>query len=258
MEEVGELGTAGSLGLGLCALLTGAKKYYALEIEVLYDIPRNLALLDELIDLFKRNAPLSAEFSQINIPITDYSYPVQLVEPRYLDGEYVKCLRNELQLLPYGKTEHIFIISDWSKLDSVKFGFIFSRAVMEHVKCPTEIYSGIWNYLKNGGVMVHDIELHSHGITSNPIGHLKINSVLWKIIQGNRAYSLNRFTLQNHIEAIEKKFTIIDIRKNYKKFQDTDEHYLAGATILARKIYPKVLFNNPKGSLAKGVDGTEV
>jgi len=236
LDVVGELGTAGSLGLGLCALLTGAKKYYALEIETLYDVQRNLALLDELIDLFKANAPLSTDYSQINLPITDYTFPTQHIKPKYLDEEYVKCLRNELQRLPCGKTEHIFINNYWNKLASPQFGFIFSRAVMEHVKMPVSVYRGIYSILLPDAYMLHDIELHSHGVTKHINGHLQIPKLLWKIIEGKRKYYLNRFTSDDHLDAIQQFFDItsVTMRKADTVASDGSEQML-GLVVLAKK-----------------------
>jgi SAM-dependent methyltransferase len=233
MDVVGELGTAGSLGLGLCALLTGAKKYYALEIEVLYDVNRNLILLDELVDLFKCNAPLSVEFSQINLPINDFTFPNQLVEQKYLDEEFVQCLRNDLQSLLHGKTENIFLVKDWSKINTARFGFIFSRAVMEHVNNPMRVYRGIHSILVPDGYMLHDIELHSHGVTEQANGHLNIPNLLWRLIEGNRKYFLNRVTHEGHLNAIQNYFSVVS-HFTKKAGSLGFEQYL-GCVVLAQK-----------------------
>ena len=49
-ERVGELGCGGSVGVGICALLTGTKQYFALEIENHFDRKNNLKLLDEIVE----------------------------------------------------------------------------------------------------------------------------------------------------------------------------------------------------------------
>ena len=44
LNIVGEIGTGGSMGMGICALLTGSAKYYALELEDVYDKENNLRI----------------------------------------------------------------------------------------------------------------------------------------------------------------------------------------------------------------------
>src|SRR5437868_4977574 len=50
-ETVVEIGPGDSLGVGLCALLTGAQKFYAFDIIEHSNLKKNLAVFDDLIKL---------------------------------------------------------------------------------------------------------------------------------------------------------------------------------------------------------------
>ena len=64
---VAELGPGNSLGIGLSTLLSGADRYHAFDVVPHAQVNHNLAVLDELIALFKARAdiPGPAEFPQV-------------------------------------------------------------------------------------------------------------------------------------------------------------------------------------------------
>jgi len=55
-NTVAELGPGDSLGVGLAALLSGASKFYALDVVLFANQTRNLQIFDELVELFKHRA----------------------------------------------------------------------------------------------------------------------------------------------------------------------------------------------------------
>src|SRR5262245_27516882 len=55
---VAEFGPGSSIGMGLAALIAGAELYYGLDIEDHTDSARNLLIFDDLVDLFRRRAPV--------------------------------------------------------------------------------------------------------------------------------------------------------------------------------------------------------
>jgi hypothetical protein len=56
-STVAELGPGESIGIGLAALLTGSRKYYALDVHTYWNTKRNLMIFDNLVELFKNNFP---------------------------------------------------------------------------------------------------------------------------------------------------------------------------------------------------------
>ena len=233
-ERVGELGCGGSVGVGICALLTGTKQYFALEIENHFDRENNLKLLDEIVTLFKNKTPISPNFKQLNIHVTNHEYPSHFIIPKFMEDEFVKVLRNEINSDCIG-TKHLNIVYDWQRAPSLSLDLAFSRAVMEHVNNPNSVYEGLAYNLKPKAFMFHDIEFHSHGITKNKNGHLQISNLWWKIIVGKRSYYQNRLKFQDHINLIEKlNFTVIHTQKSTELDGASNNEVLIGATIFAK------------------------
>ncbi|MFC2152999.1 methyltransferase domain-containing protein [Bacteroidota bacterium] len=179
-ESIAEIGSGGSLGLGFCALLTGSKKYTILEIEKNFDSNKNLQLFEEILSLFKANTkvPSNKQFEQINIKTNDIEYYNRIIDQvdlgNYLSDKRIREIRENILFKSSNLIEYNF---DWGKNPPInaQFDLLFSRAVMEHVNSPNLVYKNIYNVLKSGGIMLHDIEFHSHGITKSWYGHNKLN-----------------------------------------------------------------------------------
>jgi hypothetical protein len=60
-KVVAELGPGDSLGIGLAALVSGAEKYFALDVVEYTNIERNLKIFDELVTLFKNKEDIPGE-----------------------------------------------------------------------------------------------------------------------------------------------------------------------------------------------------
>lgn len=58
LDTVAELGPGDSLGVGIAALLTGTGKYVALDAVPYCDSGRNVAMVDEILDLLSQRVPL--------------------------------------------------------------------------------------------------------------------------------------------------------------------------------------------------------
>lgn len=230
-DSIAEIGTAGSYGVGFCSILTGTKKFTALEIENNFNIEENLKLLEEIFELFKNRTKLTNNFPQLNIPLEAKhvnTFPFEEIDINTLKNK--KALI-EISLKEQKKTNLIETILNWEDKSDLNFDFIYSRAVMEHVNMPENIYKKIYENLKTNNYMLHDIELHSHDLTSKLNGHLRISSLLWKIIKGKRKYFLNRTTAKEHQEYIIKNNFKLSYEKQIKK-----EGVDFGYVVIAKKI----------------------
>jgi hypothetical protein len=56
-RSVAELGPGDSLGVGIAALLSGASRFYALDVVAYSNTEKNLRMLDDLVERFRRRAP---------------------------------------------------------------------------------------------------------------------------------------------------------------------------------------------------------
>ena len=83
---VAELGPGNSLGIGLSALLSGAERYHAFDVVAHAQVRRNLAVLDELIALFKARADIPGpdEFPQVHPLLSSYAFPHHVLDDRLL------------------------------------------------------------------------------------------------------------------------------------------------------------------------------
>ncbi len=235
LNEVGEIGCGGSLGVGICALLTGTKKYYPLEIDVLFDKELNLKMLDELVVLLKNKTRIPEKYVQLNTKIKNYNYPEDSIKPLFLQEGVITEIREDI-INEFRNSKRIVLVKNWDKSPSFNLDFIFSRAVMEHVSAPDSIYEAINHHLKTGSFMFHDIEYHSHGLTKRIDGHYSVPDYVWKIIYGKRQYFLNRWKPKDHLTSIiDKGFQILKSKESYVVDVSTGKKTLNGAIVLARK-----------------------
>lgn len=233
LEKVGEVGNGGSFGAGFCSLLSGSKEYYSFEIMGFVDFQNQITLLNDVYELFKRKAPIR-KYSNLNIQIKSYDYPDALItiSEKRQETVYLELLEELTNKMIHSK--YIRIVPNWEKVDSKQLSFVFSRAVMEHVNNPEQVYFAIYRHLKNESFHLHDIEFHSHGITKSITGHYKISEFLWQIITGRRKFFLNRWSLFDHLSSINKNgFEVINSQSNFKNLNQTEE--LFGGVILALK-----------------------
>lgn len=233
LERIGEIGNGGSFGVGICALLSGTKEYYALEIEDIYDVEQNLNLLNEILAFFKQNTEIT-ENPKINIETICFKYPEDLIKPLYLDEKIVKEIREDI-LSGFRESKRIHLVKNWQTHNSLELDFIFSRAVMEHVQNPSTVYESAIKQLKSKSFMLHDIQFHSHGLTKELDGQYKVSQILWKIIFGKRIYFLNRWQLTDHLEELNLlKCIILNVYKKYE-ISHNRRKVLVGASVLIKK-----------------------
>lgn len=107
---------------------------------------------------------------------------------------------------------------------------------MEHVKDSEKVYKAIHRHLGDENYTLHDIELHSHGLTKKMAGHYSISPWIWKLITGRRKYFLNRWPLDDHLRILnEVQLQLIDVHKNIASNKNNTASELYGATLLAQR-----------------------
>ena len=203
-KTVAELGPGDSLGIGLCALLSGAERYVGLDLVPFTDLSRNLPIFDELVSLFLNRAPIpdDDEFPRVRPKLTDYRFPSDIIDTavmtRALTPERINILREHLQS---GGGEMINYVAPWLSEDQIKsscIDWIFSQAVLEHVTELEESYQAFSTWIKPGGIMSHQIDFKCHNLSTSWNGHWATPDWLWRIARGRRPYLLNREPLSKH------------------------------------------------------------
>ena len=99
-NTIAELGPGNSIGTGLAGLLSGSKKFYALDAIEHTDIKKNTSIFDELVTLFANHSALpdDNEFPRAVPRLDSYNFPSEIFVnndlEKFLDKSRIKSLRN--------------------------------------------------------------------------------------------------------------------------------------------------------------------
>lgn len=220
---VAELGPGDSLGIGLCALLSGADSYYALDTKPHARPAQNLKIFEELIGLFQRRTsiPNDAEFPRMHPRLKEYGFPGDILSEELLAaGLRTERLHAIRIALKEGRAGNVRIryVAPWDDASLVEPGaidLVFSQAVMEHVENVQTTYDAIFQWLRPGGIMSHEIDYKSHFCTRDWNGHWTVPDFVWKLVKGRRPYLINRLSHSAHVAAMRKAgFAVVGERRN--------------------------------------------
>ena len=214
-HDVAELGPGDSMGIGLAALISGVDTYHAFDVVPFSDGRRNLTIFDELVSLFQRreNIPDQDEYPLVGPRLQSYVFPAQILTEAWLANALastrLRSIRDSLVHLieTRGQTPSITYVTPWNDLARLapsSVDMIYSQAVLEHVNDLEVVYRTFYQWLRPGGVMSHDIDFTSHGITKKWNGHWVLSNRVWKLVRGNRPYLLNRQPYSEHVKLIRR------------------------------------------------------
>lgn len=210
-DTVAELGPGDSLGIGLAALLSGADHYEALDVVEFASPAANREVFEELVSLFEQRAPSPARgFPDFWQYMGDERFPHHIltddVLAESLAPQRVDAVRRALS----GESVHDISIDyrvPWSDSSVVRPGsidLVLSHSVMEHVSDVDAAYGAIARWLRPGGVMSHQIDFTSHGLSDQWNGYRAYPEPLWKAILGRRPFLINRAPYSVHRELIDR------------------------------------------------------
>lgn len=213
-DTVAELGPGDSVGIGLSALLSGANHYEALDVVPFASSAANLEVFDELVALFQQRAPSPAEgFPNFWQYLDDDLFPHQVLTDDVLvaalSPERIEAIRGALSGEPGHEASGISIHyrvpwTDSSVLRPASVDLVLSHSVMEHVVDLDATYGAIARWLRPGGLMSHQIDFRSHGLSETWNGYRAYPEPLWKLILGKRPFLINREPCSTHLESIDR------------------------------------------------------
>lgn len=259
VDSIAELGPGDSLGIGLSALLCGANKYYALDVQKYAESEYNLNIFYDLLDLFVRREkiPGTDEFPEIKPTLESHDFPSYILTDEILDislkKDRIKSIESALTVLGESNDKKILIsyVVPWNDSKLIKektIDLILSQAVLEHVDHISDVYCLLHSWLKIGGWMSHEIDFRSHGLSESWDGHWEYSNLEWSLIKGRRPYLINREPHSAHINYMQAcGFDIIcDIRTMYdsslkreqlaSKFKEIYDEDLTTATAFIQAI----------------------
>ncbi len=210
-KHIAELGPGDSLGIGLAALISGVEHYYAFDVIAYSDLEKNLVIFDELVELFKNTAALpdNEEFPRVKPFLKNYDFP-KILDSAHLENalapQRLKRIRDSL-IEVNSKSSVIHYCAPWSDSKLVRessLDLIYSQAVLEHVDDLDSTYLSMYKWLKDGGVVSHQVDFKCHGLATTWDGHWAIPEWQWKIIRGKRPYLINRSPVSDHRNYLTK------------------------------------------------------
>lgn len=225
-EVVAEIGPGDSLGVGLAALLCGARRYYAFDAVAHASVAVNLEVFDRLVALLSARSPIPADgpFCSL-LPSLDCSdFPIGILDEarlsRALDPDRVSALRLSLQgggLAESGSP--VRYIAPWESTPASLAGMVdlvISQAAMEHVDDLAAVYCASATWLRKGGWASHQIDFRCHETAVEWNGHWKHSDLKWALIRGRRPWLLNRQPFSEHVRQLARHgFQIVNQQVTY-------------------------------------------
>jgi hypothetical protein len=213
-ETTAELGPGDSLGIGLAAILSGAERYLALDAIQYANNSLNLQIFEELIALFRTQAPIpdDAEFPLVQPPLPSYAFPSDVLTSVRLEAalnpkrlELIRAFISSPATTARADAP-ICYIAPWEPgmIRDATVDLVLSQSVLEYPQDLAGIYAEMCCWLKRGGVMSHEIDFKSIGITTEWNGHWSCSDAVWRLAAGRRRHTLNREPHSTHISLLEK------------------------------------------------------
>ena len=208
-----EIGPGATLGVGLAALLSGAEQYDALDLIPFVASPHNLAIFDELLDLFRREADIPAEdeFPAVRPLLPSYAFPRHIL-PRDLMSETqrparLRRIRHAIED-PTTSESIIRYHAPWTDghglLPLHSCDMILSQAVLQHVDDLAALYGLMASWVTPGGLMSHTVNYASHGMAQVWNGHWEYAETTWRMMRGRRPYLINREPHSTHRRLLDQ------------------------------------------------------
>lgn len=213
-ETLVELGPGDSIGIGLAALLSGVERYVALDATRYASAALNLRIFEELIGLFRDRAsiPDETEYPLIRPRLQSYEFPADILTPSRLTSSLRPKRLNSIRdsignpaTTPNGG-EPVCYIAPWKPgvIESGTVDLVLSQTVLEFPPDLAGAYSEMCRWLKPGGIMSHEIDFKSVGMTVEWNGHWSCSDPLWRLAAGRRRNRLNREPHSTHVALMRK------------------------------------------------------
>ena len=208
-----ELGPGDSLGIGLSAMLSGTDNYYALDVVRHSNPDINLRILDELIGLFESRAPRPRKgWPDFDEHLNEELFPDHVLTDELLQHTLSAKRIDEIRYMLKTQTsrtsgmtiKYMVPWADTGVIERDSVDLIVSHSVLEHVTDLDSTYRALRAWLKPGGVMTHQIDFTSHGLSKEWNGYRSYSEFLWKIVLGKRSFLINREPRSVHMNLLEK------------------------------------------------------
>ena len=201
-ETVVELGPGQSLGVGLAALLSGADAYYGLDYARICNLTGSANLLDEMVLLFRGQAGQQIKgWPAYGPEFPHHILPQPLLDTALSPGriqDIASAFSNDSPIT-------IRYIAPWMNrsIDPGSADLVLSSVVMQYLSDPVRAYTTMYEWLKPGGMMSHEISFTGHQFAREEWNsHWSREEWTWQMIVGNRPGAVSRLPFSAHVSAI--------------------------------------------------------
>ena len=225
-HTIAELGPGESLGVGLCALLSGADHYVGLDVIAHSNPESNRLVLRDLVSLFQERAPNPDKgWPEFTSFLDERSFPSHvLTEERLrqaLSPERIEAIRRAVTA---PSSEQAITAKykapwfDWRVIEENTVDLVISHSVLEHVVDLPATYKALYQWVRPGGWMSHQIDFKSHGLTTRWNGYRTCSDRLWEITLGRRPFMINRQPASVHLRLMQEAgFRVVTHQKFMRK-----------------------------------------
>jgi len=220
-----EIGPGSSLGTGLCALLSGAERYAAVDGVRHADALATSQVLRELLARFAARAPRPRKgWPDFDADLDERLFPSSILTParleRTLAAERVATIERAVARVDRALQHPMVRYATWDEEPPVPDGevdLLFSHVVLCMVNGDLErLYARFARWVRPGGWMSHQTDFLSHGSAPQWNGHLAIGETAWRLIEGRRPFFVNRERLSTHLRLAERHgFDIVAVLKRH-------------------------------------------
>ncbi|HEY4184417.1 MAG TPA: methyltransferase domain-containing protein [Polyangia bacterium] len=224
-QTIAELGPGDSLGVGLAALVSGVETYRAFDVVEHANVTRNLAVLEELVSLYRSRAdiPGEAEFPEVRPNLKSYAFPRHILTDALLAEALVDArlarIRHAVQHqnAPGAMVDYRTRWFDEASIERDSIDLVLSQAVLEHVDQLAGAYRAMGLWLKPGGLLSHEVDFRCHNTAHEWNGHWQYSDRTWRVIRGKRSYLLNREPYSRHLQLLaENGFDLVGGSKDQR------------------------------------------
>jgi hypothetical protein len=225
-QTIAELGPGESLGVGLCGLLSGANHYVGLDVIAHSNPARNQLILNDLIKLFLERAPNPDKgWPEFSSYLDERMFPSHVLTEqalRYaLRPERIEAIRRAVTKPSPQDSVTAAYKAPWFDprvIEGNSVDLVVSQSVLEHVVDLPATYQALFQWVKPGGWMSHQIDFKSHGLSTRWNGYRTCSDRLWEITLGKRPFMINRQPASAHLRLIEEAgFKVVTHQKFMRK-----------------------------------------
>lgn len=218
-----ELGPGSSLGTGLCALLSGARQYAAVDGVRHADAHATTQVLRELVGLFAARAPRPRKgWPDFDADLDERLFPSSILTPALLEQtlapERLATIARAVARLDSVPQHPMVRYATWKEKPPVadaQVDMLFSHVVLCMVSGDLDsLYARCARWVRPGGWMSHQTDFLSHGSAPHWNGHLALGETTWRLIEGRRPFFVNRARLSTHLRLAERHgFEVVAVLK---------------------------------------------